>query len=242
MNTRMWGSMLGVAIVAPALAVATVVLLAQGASTSSVPVCVKTNGQVRVLTGANAMCDASEQRTDWVIGGEVTNITLGQGLIGDRQGGTVQLAVEPALLQRGGRIFSGFNDGPVALPAGFPNTEVARLELPAGDFAVFAKFTVTNTFDNMDGADDRVLCRLTAGADFDDAELVLLDDVKSLIEHPYNAAAGLNLQLVHHFSAPGAVILTCFEQDAASDLSLRDLKITALEAAGISNVFIEPAR
>jgi hypothetical protein len=233
--------MLAVAIVAPALAVATVVLMGQGASTLSVPVCVKTNGQVRVLTGANAMCDSSEQRTDWVIGGEVTNITLGQGLIGDRQGGTVQLAVDPALLQRG-RIFSGFNDGPVALPAGLPNTEIARLELPAGDFAVFAKLTVTNTFDNVDGADDRVLCRLAAGADFDDAELVLLEDVHALIEHPYNAAAGLNLQLVHHFSAPGAVMLTCFEQDAASDLSFRDLKITALEAAGISNVFIAPAR
>lgn len=234
--------MLVLVIVAPALAAATAVLMAQSASTSSVPVCVKSNGQVRVLIGANIACDTSEQRTDWVIGGEVTNITFGQGLIGDRQGGTVQLAVAPALLQRGGRIFSGFNDGPVTLPAAHPNAEVARLELPAGDFAVFAKLTITNTFDNVDGADDRVLCRLSAEADFDDAELVLLEDVHPLIEHPYNAAAGLSMQVVHHFSAPGAVILGCFEQDGASDLSFRDLKITAIEAAGISNVFIEPAR
>ena len=223
-----------------ALLGATVILVGQDASPASVPVCIKGNGQVRVLIGSTAACDPSEQRTDWVIGGEVTGIAVGQGLIGSRQNGTVQLAIDPSVLQactgcRGGRIFSGFNDGPVALPTGFPQ-EIARLELPAGNFAISAKMTVTNTFDG--GFDDRSLCTLRAEADVDQAELVLPEDVNTVIMHPYNAAAGLTMQLVHHFSAPGSVILSCYEQDAQADLSYRDLKIVAIEGSSISNLFL----
>lgn len=60
----------------------TVVLVAQRASPSvtSVPVCIKGNGQVRVPIGAGATCATSEQRTDWVVGGAVTDITPGPGL------------------------------------------------------------------------------------------------------------------------------------------------------------------
>jgi hypothetical protein len=214
----------------------TVVLVAQRVSPSvtSVPVCVKGNGQVRVLVGAGAACTTSEQRTDWVVGGAVTDISLGQGLIGTRQGATFQLAVSPALLERG-RIFSGFNDGPVPMPTGFP-VEIARLDLPAGSFAISAKLTVTNTFDER--FDDRVLCALRAEADVDQAELVLPEDVNTVIQHPYNAAAGLTMQLVHQFSTPGGVTLSCYEQDSDPDLSFQDLKITAIEGSSLSNVFL----
>jgi hypothetical protein len=219
---------------------AMVVLVAQHASSVSVPVCIKANGQVRVLLGATATCDPSEQRSDWVVGGEVTNIAVGQGLIGSRQDGTFQLAIDPSVLQactgcRGGRIFSGFNDGPVALPTGF-DSEIARLDLPAGNFSVFVKMTITNTRD--EGFDDRAVCTLKAGADFDEADLVLSEDVNPVVEHPYNAAAGLTLQLVHRFSAPDSVTLSCTEQDFEPDLSYRDLKIIAIEGSSISNVFL----
>ena len=145
-----------------------------------------------------------------------------------------RLAVSPTLLDRG-RIFSGFNDGPAPLPIGFPD-EIARLELPAGNFAVSAKLTVTNTFDER--FDDRVLCSLRAEADVDQAELVLPEDVNTVIQHPYNAAAGLTMQLVHRFSTPGSVTLSCYEQDSDPDLSFQDLKITAIEASSLSNVFL----
>jgi hypothetical protein len=87
----------------------------------SVPLCIKSNGQLRVLVGSVAACDSSEQRTDWVVGAE-----------------------------------------------------------------------------------------LGAGADFDLAEAVL----------------------------PGDVTLSCSEQDGDPDLSFQDLKITAIEATSLSNVFI----
>jgi len=164
----------------------------------------------------------------------VTDITLGQGLIGTREGGTFQLAVSPTLLERG-RIFSGFNDGPVPMPSGFP-VEIARLDLPAGSFAVSAKLTVTNTFGER--FDDRVLCALSAEADVDRAELVVPEDVNTVIQHPYNAAAGLTMQLVHQFNTSGSVTLSCYEQDSDPDLSFQDLKITAIEGSSLSNVFL----
>ena len=198
------------------------------------PLCIKDNGQVRVLVGTGATCTASEQRTDWVVGGAVTDITPGRGLIGTREDGTFHLDVSPTLLERG-RIFSGFNDGPVPMPSGFP-VEIARLDLPAGSFAVSAKLTVTNTFGER--FDDRVLCSLRAEADVDRAELVLPEDVNTVIQHPYNAAAGLTMQLVHHFSTPGSVTLSCHEQDSDPDLSFQDLKITAIEGSSVSNVFL----
>ena len=173
-------------------------------SVTSVPVCIKDNGQVRVLVEPGATCATPELRTEWVVGGA-------------------------------GRIFSGFNDGPVPMPSGFP-AEIARLDLPAGSFAVSAKLTVTNTFGER--FDDRVLCALSAEADLDRAELVLPEDVNTVIQHPYNAAAGLTMQLVHHFSAPGSVTLSCYEQDSEPDLSFQDLKITAIEGSSLSNVFL----
>lgn len=241
MTTSTKVRMLGPSIAAAALVGAAAALVAQTVTTASVPVCIKTNGQVRVLMGESATCDTSEVRSNWVIGGEVTDITLGQGLIGTREGGTVQLSLDPSLLEactggcRGGRIFSGFNDGPVALPIGFPQ-EIARLDMPAGTFTIFAKMTVTNTLD--EGFDDRVLCTLRAEADFDQGELVLPEDLHTLIQHPYNDAGGLTMQVAHHFSAPGVVILSCYEQDAQPDLSYQDLKITAVEGSSLSKVFL----
>jgi hypothetical protein len=236
MSTRTGVPIFVLAIVTPAILGATGVLVAQRASPSvtSVPVCIKDNGQVRVLIEPGAACATPELRTEWVVGGAVTDIRLGQGLIGTREDGTFQLAVSPSLVERG-RIFSGFNDGPVPMPSGFP-VEIAKLDLPAGNFAVSAKLTVTNTFG--EGFDDRVLCALRAEADVDLAELVLAEDVNTLIQHPYNAAAGLTMQLVHHFNAPGSVTLSCFEQDSEPDLSFQDLKITAIEGSSLSNVFL----
>jgi hypothetical protein len=186
-----------------------------------------------VLVEPGATCVTSELRTEWVVGGAVTDISLGPGLIGTRDGGTFQLAVSPTLLESG-RVFSGFNDGPVPLPS-FP-VEIARLDLPAGSFAISAKLTVTNTF--SEGNDDRALCALRAEADVDRAELVLMEDVFTLIEHPYNAAAELTMQLVHHFHSPGSVTLSCYEQDFDPDLSFQDLKITAIEGSSLSNIFL----
>ncbi len=50
--------------------------------------------------------------------------------------------------------------------------------------------------------------------------------------------SGLTLQIVHDFSTPGSVTLSCYEDDSSLDLYFSNLKITAIEASSISNVFL----
>src|SRR5687767_4679675 len=64
-----------------------------------VRVCVKDSGQLRMVTGNNTTCDPSEQPMDWVVGGEVTAIQVGQGLVGSRDDGIINLALDPSILQ-----------------------------------------------------------------------------------------------------------------------------------------------
>ena len=236
MNTRTTARTIVLSIAAAAFFGAAVAGLAQGTSLrgTSVPVCVKANGQLRVLMGGAATCDSSEQRSDWVVGGELTHITLGQGLTGTRDAGAIHLAVSPALLEKG-RVFAGFNDGPVPLPRESVQTNIATLDIPAGHFAIFAKLTVVNNWFNDDqNARDRVICRLSALPDFDGAETLVEENGLFIRE----AMAGLTMQLVHTFSSPGSVALQCYEDDSILDLYFANLKITAIEAPSVSNVFL----
>ena len=217
-------------IAAPVVLGATVVLVArQTSSATTVPVCIKSNGQVRVLIGANAICDPSEQRADWVVGGELTDITLGEGLTGSRQGGTLQLAVAPSLLQRG-RVFSGYNDGPGQIPDDLAT--IAELHLPAGSYSIFAKLTAENDLTGV--GPTRIECRLGAGVDFDDAGVVVEEAVFPFVGY----LDTLNLNLVHQFSVAGTVTLACQTFGSVPTARYSNLKIVAIEAASVSNVFL----
>jgi len=242
MNPRTTIRLAGGSIAAVVLG-ATVVLVAQSTSprVTSVPVCVKANGQVRVLVGGAATCDVSEQRSDWTVGGELTDITIGEGLIGGRNAGTFQLGLDPQILQactgcRGGRLFAGFNDSPVPIPAE-SSTTIATLDLPEGSFAIFAKMTLLNSIDDSIFADfDRVSCRLTAGDDFDEAIVSLEERGDAAL--PVGSQDTIGLNLVHRFTEPGAVALTCFASDHMENISGRDLKVIAIEGSSLSKVFL----
>ena len=216
---------------APAALCLAAVLVAQGSSPVTVPVCIKANGQLRVLVGATATCDSSEQRANWVVGGEVTGITLGQGLVGSRDGGTIQLAIDPSVLEaRGGRIFSGFNDGPGAIPTTL--TTIAALDLPPGGYSIFAKLTAESIFSGVGST--RVECRLGAGADFDAAGGVVEDVLLPFVGY----LDTLNLNVVHQFSNPGTVTLACQTFGGTQAARYSHLKITAIQASDISNVLL----
>ncbi len=207
MNARPTSTPFLVSIVASLILGRTFLALAErwSASVTRVGVCVRPSGMVRVLTDRNTSCASSEQPLEWVVGGEVTDITPGEGLVGRRDDGRVELALDPSLLEactdcRGGRVFAGFNDGPGAIPANALET-IAELDIPAGSYAIFAKITLQNN-DGVPTLDtNRIRCRLAAEADFDEAE--------STIERPFetgeffSGADTLGLQVVHHFP-PGA--------------------------------------
>ena len=113
-------------------------------------------------------------------------------------------------------------------------TSLSRI---SGDFAIFAKMTIVNNrFDDDESSRDRAVCRLNALPDFDEAEVQVPENGFVFKE----ASAGLTMQVVHHFSPGGRVVVSCYEDDSILDLYFMDLKITAIEASSLSNVFVGP--
>jgi hypothetical protein len=242
------------------LLVATIVAVAQRESipVTRVQLCVKDNGQLRMADNG-ASCDPSEQLTEWVVGGQVTEIRPGQGLVGTRDDGIVNLALDPSILQNCtgcGRIFAGFNDGPGDIFGAFGDQIVAQsgvagLSLPAGHFAIFAKLTLRNQ-DSIDEDSHPVKCLLRAGVDFDEARVVVEDEQdrndNGVPDRDGATSLVMNLMVVHHFSEPGGATLFCVDGTPANpvfgtsqddgDVKYEDLKLIAIEASSISNVFL----
>lgn len=249
MKTRRTSTKLIVTAVALLLLGTTIAAVTQRESppVTRVRVCVKDNGQMRMVVG-DSTCDTSERLVEWVVGGEVTDIRLGQGLVGTREDGIVNLALDPSILQSCagcGRIIAGFDDGPRAMPRftfGEELPQIAKLNLPAGNYAVFAKLVVSAK--DFEGPPvtrkEFALCKLSAGNDFDNSSALLeVEDDRPTIES-INDEVVLTLEVVHRFAEPGEAVLRCSKGPFSGDgpMELRNLKIIAIEAASISNVFL----
>jgi len=219
----------------------------QSVTVTRVHLCVKSNGQLR-MTDNTTPCDPSEQLMEWVVGGQVTDIRPGQGLIGNREDGVVNLALDPSIFQTCagcGRIFAGFDDGPRDMPRftfGEELPQIAKLNLPAGNYAVFAKLVVSAK--DFEGPPitrkEFALCKLTAGSDFDNSNALLeVEDDRPTIES-INDEVVLTLEVVHRFAEPGEAVLRCSKGPFSGDgpMELKNLKIIAIEASSISNVFL----
>lgn len=208
-------------------------------STVRVPICVKGNGQLRMLIDDNATCGPSEELMEWMVGGAVTDITPGRGLIGSREDGEVQLELDPSVIQgcgscAGGKVFAGFNDGPGDIPTGTgveqhgdPLPVIGSLPLQPDAYVVVAKLWVKNT-SNLALL---VSCRLSAGADFDWVTVTV----------EANDRAAMALTVVHEFSEadfqPVAVV-GCKDAALEAGTEWNDLKIIATQVSDIANVFL----
>lgn len=225
----------------------------ESALVTRVPICVKDNGQMRMAVGSTT-CDTSERLVEWVVGGEVTDIQAGQGLIGTRDAGFVQLAVDPALVGTGGSVFAGFNDGPGDISGALdiiPASFLGAVALPAGDYAIFAKLTLRNV-DSIDQDSHPVRCKLIAGADFDEANVVVEDEQdrndNGVPDRDAATSLAMSLMVVHHFDEPDAAKLFCIDGTPPNpdfgtladdgDVKYEDLKIIAIKTSNISNVFL----
>jgi hypothetical protein len=78
----------------------------QGSATRA-NVCVKRNGQLRMPASGEIGCAPSERLVQWVVDGEVTDVSVGPGLVATRQGGLVKLAVDPSFLNVGNATAHG---------------------------------------------------------------------------------------------------------------------------------------
>ncbi|HSE32110.1 MAG TPA: hypothetical protein VLA93_11110 [Pyrinomonadaceae bacterium] len=227
----------------------TIAALTQSASIggTQVQLCVKENGQLR-MTPTGGSCDPSERLTEWVVGGQVTEIQLGQGLIGNRDNGTVSLALDPSVFQSCigcGKIIAGFNDGPLQLLPFNVNGEIpqiAKLELPAGSYAISAKLVV----EAKQGEEfptprkEFAVCRLLAGNDFDESSVLLeVEDDRPIIVST-NDQVVLSLQVVHRFAEAGQAVLRCSKGAFAGDppMEISNIKVVAIEGSSVSNTFL----
>jgi len=227
----------------------TITALTQSTSTSGtrVQLCVKDNGQLR-LTATGSSCDPSERLTEWVVGGQVTEIQLGQGLIGNRENGTMSLALDTSIFQSCigcGKIIAGFNDGPLELPqfhGGEETPPLAKLQLPAGNYAIFAKLVVADKHveELPVTTKEYALCKLSAGNDFDNVNALLEVEDDRPINDLRNDEVVLTLEVVHRFALAGEAVLACssFPITFSTPMEVRNLKIVAIEGTSISNSFL----
>jgi len=203
---------------------------------------------LRMLPGGATDCGPSEQLMRWVVDGEVSDVRVGPGLVATREGGIVNLALDPSVLEceqcNGGKVFAGFNDGPGQIPMGVEPQQIATLDLPEGDYAIFAKMQVAHPDQT---GDSYVRCTLTAGADSDAADLVL-ENTKEGGDQFWGEASRqvMKLQVVHRFEAPGTIVLSCadgfpipFGTGLGDENTLfTQLKIIAMRVSSISNVVL----
>ena len=202
-------------------------------TTTTVGVCVKPNGQLRVITPQSAGCAAPEQPAHWTVGGEVSQVAPGAGLIGGGAGGLVTLAVDPDLIQAAtsGKGFSGFFDGPVPMPTGgdAPDDEptvIARLPLPAGKWIVSAKLWVGNDSEMLPNF---VHCKLTADVNFDRANVMLGPQATG------GAFQTIAMSVVTELVTPSRVSFACSDNHLGSSSHWGDLKITAIGVSSLQN-------
>ena len=224
----------------------TITAITQSNSGMQAHLCVKDNGQLRLTTVGTA-CDSSERPVEWTVGGQVTDIQLGQGLIGTRESGTMTLALDPSILQTCagcGKIVAGFNDGPLELPEvplGQETPQIAKLDVPAGNYAILAKLVIrANQFEGVPRtAKAFAFCELSAGNDFDNSSTLLEVEDDRITSELTNDEVVLTLQLVHRFAESGEVMLRCGDfAFGDATMEVRNLKIIAIESASISNVFL----
>ncbi len=120
--------------------------------------------------------------------------------------------------------FSGFHDARIAMPDSL--APIATLNIPAsGNYVINAKLAAHNLVPSDSAFDE---CVLSAGGNFDKLRF----DVGGEVDNDQEAVA---LQLVHTFTSPGAVTLSCTDFDHG-DVVAEFTKITAVQVAQLSDI------
>lgn len=119
-------------------------------------------------------------------------------------------------------VYSGYKDQFQLTTAANRQAEVGRLNLPAGNYTIFAKLNLAVA----SGYNETIRCYLKAGGDYD----------RSIANHDGTiAGVPMSLNVVHAYAAPGIVTLTCGHDVASGSTPLTFIKITAVRASSLSN-------
>ncbi|MGZ8716410.1 MAG: hypothetical protein ACXWYO_04790 [Gaiellaceae bacterium] len=119
--------------------------------------------------------------------------------------------------------FSGFKNGPVAMPASLAT--IATLNVPsAGKYVVVGKAWL------LDNVNTGVIvdCQLSAGADSDQNRTSLEGNTAGFV-----SGAAVAFNVVHEFTGAGAVELKC--NAFGVNVSANQIKITAIKVGNLTN-------
>ena len=141
------------------------------------------------------------------------------------------------VLKTDSTALSGFKNGPGDVPSVPAITQVeatiGTLAVPAGNYAISAKLYLEDVVGPPDpDTDVEVICRLEAGADFDQSRTTLF------VAPGFPWRATVTLQLVHAFPSAGSAVVKCIDDVPApyTNTTYNYLKITAIEQGSVSNV------
>ncbi|MDQ4124136.1 MAG: hypothetical protein M3134_00855 [Actinomycetota bacterium] len=124
-----------------------------------------------------------------------------------------------------GRIVASFKDQFRLTTNTNQKVDVARLNVPAGDFAITGKLTTGVPLTNG-GVSVTVECELNAGGD--------LDRTRATVDaaFPYQTMV---MTVVHRFSAPGQATLRCGYLSTSGDMTVTFVKMTGVEGRDLQN-------
>jgi len=132
-------------------------------------------------------------------------------------------SAQNAAIANSSGIFSSSKHAVSNIPA--TTTTIASLRVPAGNYAVNAKFNYVDTTNNP-----TYTCMLTAGGDSDQNDLLVGSSA-------VGAGRNASFQVVHGFGAPGTIRLDCSKGGSASTTdTIKFIKITAIREPSLSNV------
>jgi len=119
--------------------------------------------------------------------------------------------------------YSGFKDGPVAVPGAL--STIATLNIPtAGNYVIVGKGWL---FDN-DNTTVLTDCQLSAGSDSDTTRATLEGNAGAVVN-----GTAVSFNVVHEFSGSGAVELKC--NAFGVSVSMNNIKITAIKVGNLTN-------
>jgi hypothetical protein len=118
------------------------------------------------------------------------------------------------------RVIGRFNDGPV--PSTDTATNLISVNLPAGKYLILGKLTAV--YDQVEYE-----CRLVAGADFDRAKPLIVDPDTSF------GRETLTMTVLHTSNTSFTAGIQCPDNQPGKSYNQRDLKLTAVKVAALSN-------
>lgn len=123
------------------------------------------------------------------------------------------------------RIVASFKDQFRLTTNANQKVDVARLDVPAGDFAVTAKLTTGIPLTNG-GVSVTVECELNAGGD--------LDRTRATVDAAFPHQT-MVMTVVHRFAAAGQATLRCGYVSTSGDMTVTFVKMTGIEGGDLQN-------